>query len=167
MRRGEALILATIGVVVVGLMARNVLSLHSAAAPDPGIPFYSTASPGLMREAGDLYRSNNCRHCHSLWTIKSAFESVPAPALDGIGSIRSEAWLYEYFSSTDPQSILPSRLKLEYRMPSYATLPEQERRALAQYMASLKVKDWYLEGARAAEYEKLTGKAYPDAHAPK
>ena len=167
MKRGEALILATIGVVVVGLMARNLLSLHSAAGPDPGIPFYSTASPALMREAGDLYRSNNCRHCHSLWTVKSAFESVPAPALDGIGSLRSEEWLYQYFSSADPQSVLPSRLKREYRMPSYATLPEHERRALAQYMASLKVKDWYLEAARAAEYEKLTGKAYPDAHAAK
>src|SRR5450631_1584562 len=156
MRRGEAVILATMGVVVAGVMARNLISLHTAAAPDPGIPYYSTAAPALRREAGDLYRSNNCRHCHSLWTLKSAFESVPAPALDGIGSLRSEAWLYQYFSTPDPQSVLPSRLKSEYRMPSFATLPEHERRVLAQYMASLQVKDWYLEGTRAAEYEKLT-----------
>jgi len=167
MRRGEALILATIGVVVVGLIARNAISLGSAGEPDRGIPFYSTAGPTLTRQAGDLYRSNNCRQCHSLWTVRSAFESVPAPALDGIGSLRSEDWFYRYFSAPDPQSILPSRLKLEYRMPSLAGLPDTERRALAQYMANLKVKDWYLESTRTAEYEKLTGKAYPGSHAEK
>jgi L-cysteine S-thiosulfotransferase len=167
MKRGEALILATIAVVVAGLMARNVISLHSAGQQDPGIPFYTTANPGLMREAGDLYRSNDCRHCHSLWTVKSPLESVPAPALDGIGSLRSEEWFYQYFSAPDPQSLLPSRLKLEYRMPSFAGLTDEERRTLAKYMASLKVKDWYLDSTRAAEYEKLTGKAYPGAHAEK
>ncbi len=165
MRRGEILILATIGVVVAGLMIRNAISLHSGRQQDRGIPFYSTATPGLTREAGDLYRSNNCRRCHSLWTVKSAFESVPAPALDGIGSLRTEQWLYDYFSAADPQRILPSRLKLEYRMPSLASLSDADRHTLAQYMASLKVQDWYLEGTRAAEYEKLTGKAYPGAHA--
>ena len=100
--------------------------------PERGIPFYSTASPGLNREAGDLYRSNNCRQCHSLWTIKSAFESVPAPALDGIGSLRSEQWFYDYFSAPNPQNILPSRLKLEYRMPSLASLPDADRHTLAR-----------------------------------
>ena len=72
--------------------------------------------------------------------MKSVFESVPAPALDGIGSLRTEEWFYHYFSVPDPQSILPSRLKPEYRMPSLADLPEADRRALAQYMASLKVR---------------------------
>jgi sulfur-oxidizing protein SoxX len=167
MKRGEALILATIGVVVAGIMARNAINLHSRTQQDPGIPFYSTATSSLAREGGDLYRSNNCRQCHSLWTVKNAFESVPAPVLDGIGSLRSEEWFYRYFSGPDPQSILPSRLKPEYRMPSFASLPDGERRMLARYMASLKVKDWYLESTRAAEYEKLTGKAYPLAHAEK
>lgn len=46
-------------------------------------------------------------------------------------------------------------------MPSYAHLPEQDRKVLAAYMASLKVKDWYLEETKKAEYEKLTGKDYP------
>jgi len=167
MRRGEAVILATMGVVVAGLMVRNAISLRSQVHPDRGIPFYSTANPELMREAGDLYRRNNCRQCHSLWSVKSALESVPAPALDGIGSLRSEEWLYRYFSAADPQNMLPSRLKREYRMPSLAALPDSERRILAQYMASLRVKDWYLDSTRAAEYEKLTGKAYPAAHAEK
>lgn len=165
MKRGEVVILATIGVVVAGLMVRNAISLHSARQRDPGIPFFSTADPALARQAGDIYRANNCRQCHSLWTVKSAFESVPAPALDGIGSLRSEEWFYRYFSAANPQDILPSRMKPEYRMPSLADLPDEERRVLAKYMASLKVKDWYLDGARAAEYEKLTGKEYPQPHA--
>lgn len=167
MKRGEVLILATIGVVVAGIMARNAINLHYSDRQDQGIPFYSTADQKLARAGADLYRSNHCRQCHSLWSVKNPFESVPAPALDGIGSLRSEEWFYRYFSAPDPQGILPSRLKAEYRMPSYATLTEEERRTLARYMASLKVKDWYLEGARAAEYEKLTGKAYPAAHAEK
>lgn len=165
MKRGEAVTLAVIGVVVAGLVVRNIIGLRSRTQPDPGIPFYSTADPALARQAGDLYRANNCRQCHSLWTLKSVFDSVPAPALDGIGSLRSEEWFYRYFSTADPQDMLPSRMKLEYRMPSFAALPEEERRVLAKYMSSLKVKDWYLESTRAAEYEKLTGKEYPQAHA--
>ena len=158
MRRGEALILATMGVVVAGLMARNLISLHSDKQADRGIPFFTTADAALARRAGDLYHDHGCRECHSLWTLKSAFETVPAPALDGIGSLRSEDWFYDYFSSPDPQSILPSRLKPEYRMPSLAALPQEERRIL-------EAKDWYVDSARAAEYEKLTGKEYPRAHA--
>jgi len=42
-------------------------------------------------------------------------------------------------------------------MPSYAELPEQERRMLAQYMASLQVKDWYLPRLKKAEHHALTG----------
>lgn len=167
MKRGEAVILATMGVIVAGLMVRNAINLHSSSQHDPGIPFFSTADRALARQAGDIYRANNCRQCHALWTVKSAFESVPAPALDGIGSLRSEEWLYRYFSAANPQDILPSRLKPEYRMPSFADLPDEQRRVLAKYMASLKVKDWYLDSVRAAEYEKLTGKEYSEPHAEK
>ncbi|HKN09271.1 MAG TPA: c-type cytochrome [Pseudomonadota bacterium] len=167
MKRGEAVILAVIGAVVAGFIVRNAISGHSESQRDRGIPFFSTADAALARQAGDLYRANNCRQCHSLWTVKSAFESVPAPALDGIGSLRSEDWLYRYFTAADPQDILPSRMKPEYRMPSLAYLPDEDRRVLARYMASLRVKDWYLESTRAAEYEKLTGKEYPQSHADK
>ena len=87
-------------------------------------------------------------------------QHVPAPALDGIGAIRDEKWLFNYFSAQDPGTILPSRLKKEYRMPSYAFLPEEDRRVLAKYMSSLKVKDWYLKETKKSEYEKLTGKKF-------
>ncbi|MEO7558320.1 MAG: c-type cytochrome [Gammaproteobacteria bacterium] len=142
-------------------MAKNIWQLSISTEADPGIPFYSTASPALSRAGSDIYRSLRCKDCHSLWTVRNMLEFVPAPALDGIGSLRNEAWFYAYFSAQNPQSILPTRLKQEYQMPSYAHLPEQDRRVLAAYMASLKVKDWYLEETKKAEYEKLTGKDYP------
>lgn len=159
MKRGEKGILILIAVVVLILMGRNFWDVETEPA-DRGIPFYSTASADLTRDAMDIYHKQGCKECHSLWTVKNMMESVPAPALDGIGSLRDEAWFYQYFSSAEPQTILPSRLKQEYRMPSYAQLPERDRHLLASYMASLKVKDWYLEGTRKAEYEKLTGKEY-------
>ncbi|MEO5702474.1 MAG: cytochrome c [Gammaproteobacteria bacterium] len=161
MRKGEKWILVIIGALVGLAMVKNAWQLSNQTEPDPGIPFYSTASPVLSRAGSDLYRSLRCKDCHSLWTVRNMLEFVPAPALDGIGSLRTEAWFYSYFSAKHPQSILPSRLKQEYQMPSYAHLPEQDRKVLAAYMASLKVKDWYLEETKKAEYEKLTGKDYP------
>jgi L-cysteine S-thiosulfotransferase len=155
MRRGEKAVLALIGLIVAGGILHQ--QLHVEEKHDRDIPFYSTAAPEVARNAMDVYRDNGCKSCHTLWTMQDMLQFVPAPMLDGIGSLRSETWLYEYLSSPNPQIILPSRLKLKYRMPSYAAMPERERRLLAQYLASLKVKDWYLDEAKKAEYEKLTG----------
>ncbi len=160
MRKGEKWVWALIGVVVLWAVGSGLWQLGTTRQPDPGIPFYSTASPELARTGWGLYRRLECKNCHTLWTVRNMFESVPAPALDGIGSLRDEQWFYNYFSVPSPQAILPTRLKPQYRMPSYAHLSEQERRTLAAYMASLKVQDWYLEQTRKAEYEKLTGKPY-------
>src|SRR3990172_1518325 len=165
MRTGEKWILIGIASVIGIGVAKNIWQLSTRTETDPGIPFYSTASLELNREGSDLYRRLGCKNCHTLWTVRNMFELVPAPALDGIGSLRDEQWFYTYFSAKNPQSIMPSRLKQEYQMPSYAHLTEQERRTLAAYMASLKVKDWYLAETKQAEYEKLTGKDYPQAPA--
>ncbi|HXY05470.1 MAG TPA: cytochrome c [Burkholderiaceae bacterium] len=127
------------------------------ASRDREIPFYSTAPGDLASAATDLVRQYNCRQCHSLWTMRDPLQAVPAPMLDGIGSLRTEAWLFDYLSAANPQSILPSRLKPEYRMPSYAGLSDAQRRTLARYLASLRVKDWYLEQTRRLEHDKLTG----------
>ncbi len=160
MRRGEKGILLVIAAVVLALMGRNLWRIEADHEVDKGIPYYSTASAQLTSDAMEIYHQQGCKNCHSLWTVKNPLESVPAPILDGIGSLRSQEWLYNYFSSPHPQEILPSRLKVEYRMPSYSSISEHDRQLLAQYMASLKVKDWYLEQTRKAEYEKLTGKEY-------
>jgi sulfur-oxidizing protein SoxX len=166
MKQGEKTILLIIAacLAVVGGI-RLYTSVHNKQI-DKGIPFYSTASPALAHEAEILYEHNNCSDCHTLWATRDMMQNVPSPMLDGIGSLRSETWFYKYFSAKNPQAILPSRLKKKYQMPSYAQLPEHQRRVLAQYMASLKVKNWYLEQTRKAEYEKLTGKPYKQTKAP-
>jgi sulfur-oxidizing protein SoxX len=164
MRAGEKGILAFIAVLVIGMMvyrAANISSLDKER--DLGIPFYSDAPPKLAHEAELLYKRQGCEECHSLWMVRNMMDTVPAPALDGIGSLRDEKWFYEYFSAENPQDILPSRMKPEFRMPSYAHLPDDDRHLLAAYMSSLKVKPWYLEETKKAEFEKLTGERYKAA----
>lgn len=147
-------LLALAGVFIVAMVQSFI---HPDTKARDELPFYSTADPALQEAGGRLYRKLGCRQCHTIWSVKSVMQSVPAPSLDGIGSIRSEEWLYRYFSAKDPQSILPSRLKPKYRHPSYAHLPERERRLLARYFASMKVRDWYLDEVQKQEYRKLHG----------
>ncbi|MDX8379895.1 MAG: c-type cytochrome [Gallionella sp.] len=158
MRSGEKLIVGLIVAVVLFGVIRSLV--HVTKKHDMEIPYYSTASNKLATAAMAVYHHNDCKDCHSLWTLKNMMESVPAPNLDGIGSIRTATWLYDYLSSENPQAILASRLKKKYRMPSYAGLAESDRRLLVKYLASLKVKDWYLEQTKKLEYEKLTGLVY-------
>ena len=47
-------------------------------------------------------------------------------------------------------------------MPSYAALPEADRATLADYLASMQVKDWYLDQTRRLEHDKLTGDSTAD-----
>jgi cbb3-type cytochrome oxidase cytochrome c subunit len=155
MKRGEKTVLAVIVLVISVSVVRSLL--HVEEKHDRDIPFYSTATPDVARKAMDIYRSNGCKSCHTLWTLQDMLQFVPAPMLDGIGSLRTETWLYEYLSSPNPQQVLPSRLKKEYQMPSYANLSQDERNLLAQYLASLKVEDWYFDQTKKAEHEKLTG----------
>ncbi len=153
----NAAILLFVAALVTGII-QSLIHPSQQAGKEQGLPFYTTASAALERSGSDLYRSLQCRNCHTIWSVKSIYQSVPAPSLDGIGSLRSEEWLYRYFSSDNPQAILPSRLKKKYRMPSYAHLSDDERMVLARYFSSLKVKGWYLEETKKAEQKKLTGK---------
>lgn len=158
MKPGEKFVLGAIAALLVFGVVRN--EVHVEDKHEKDIPYYSTATPEVASRAMDVYRDNGCKSCHSLWTSKDMTQSVPAPIMDGIGSIRDEEWLYNYLSAENPQSVIPSRLKKQYRMPSFASLPEADRRVLAKYLASLKVQDWYLEETKKAEYEKLTGLDY-------
>ena len=162
MRRGEKGILIAMVVIVGAAMVKRMMENESVnMARDREIPFYTTFSKADNEKALQLVRDNHCKDCHSLWGgAASMMQSVPAPRLDGIGSIRGEQWFYTYLSAKDPQSILPSRMKPEFKMPSYASLPDAERHDIAKYLASLKVKNWDLTETRKAEYEKLTGKEY-------
>ncbi len=161
MRRGEKWILGGMAVLIIGLMVRNYFGYAALPSQEKSIPFYSTASKELTRAGDKIYKAQNCKKCHALWTLKNIMATVPAPMLDGMGSLRSEQWLFDYFSSENPQAILKGRLKAEWSMPSYAHLTEQDRRTLAAYIASLKVEDWYLEDLKKLEYKKLTGNEWP------
>lgn len=163
MRTGEKWIIGiTVMAVAVAILYKNrqldQLSHTKEDIPYYGAAFYSTATGEVASKGPELYKAQGCKRCHSLWTTRNMLERVPAPALDGMGSIRKEEWLFKYFSIAIPQDMLPTRLKPEYRMPSYAHLSDQERRLLAQYIASFKVKDAYLEQVKKAEQEVLTGK---------
>lgn len=162
MKKGEWGILAGIGALVLGSVVVNVMREPVKDEQATTIPFYSDGTSELQQAGSALIKELNCRSCHALWSMRDPGQAVPAPALDGMGSLKTEQWLFEYLSAANPQSIIPSRLKKEYQMPSFAALPESERKTLAAYLASLKVKDWYLEETRSNEIEKLTGKA-PEA----
>ena len=160
MKKGEKGILVAIVVIVVAFALINSYRKAQEEGEDRGIPFYTTAPKELQLAGGRLYSDLQCHNCHALWGTRNPMQSVPSPSMDGIGSLKDESWLYQYLSAEDPQSILPSRLKAEYKMPSFAHLEEKDRRTLAAYLASLKVQDWYLDETKKAEYEKLTGKDY-------
>lgn len=162
MRKGEKGILIAIAIIVLVFMGINIYRQSQVTEEDRGIPFYSDAPAQIQEDGQQLVRKHDCKDCHTLWGVRNPMQSVPAPSLDGIGSLRTESWLYDYLSAKDPQAILPTRLKAEYQMPSYAGLPEAERRTLAAYLASLKVEDWYLDEVKNAAFEKLTGETYQD-----
>lgn len=162
MRKGEKGIFLVMGLSVVILIAVKFYMSSKDEGEDPGIPFYSTATNEVTKAASKVMHFIECKKCHSIWGMKGFTQSVPAPSLDGMGMFRTEEWLYNYFSAENPQSILPSRLKVDYRMPSLKHLEEGERRALAKYIASLKVEDWYFEETKKARFEKLTGKDYSE-----
>ena len=160
MRKGEKLIIGLMVSSVALLLVVKAYQGRNNVGEDPGIPFYSTASPELTSAAAKLIRHNKCKECHSLWATKDLTIAVPAPALDGMGMFRDEKWLYDYFSAEVPQDMLSTRLKPQYRMPSYAYLSDEDRHNLAKYIFSLKVEDWYLEQTNKSRQEKLTGKSY-------
>ncbi|WP_455202645.1 c-type cytochrome [Kaarinaea lacus] len=160
MKRGEKGILVVMGVAIIITAAIKGYSVTTQKEEDKGIPYYTTASQDLAKKARVLFSKYQCHDCHSLWTKRSMMQSVPAPALDGMGSLKSEEWFYQYFSSENPQELVPTRLKKEFQMPSLAMATDEERKILAKYMASLKVEDWYLEETKKRAYEKLTGKEY-------
>ncbi|MDH5693863.1 MAG: cytochrome c [Gammaproteobacteria bacterium] len=160
MRKGEKVILGIMAVGVLILGGIKVKGIVSQDEADPGIPFFSTADTELTNKAAKLLHDHKCKSCHFLWGTRELTQAVPAPPLDGEGSFRSREWLYNYFSAKVPQDILPTRLKVQYRQPSFADLPEEDRNVLADYMSSLKVEEWYFEETKKRRYEKLTGKDY-------
>lgn len=152
----------TVILVLAGLfifaIVQSMVSPNQQTSKEETLPYYTTAGDALSRSGSKLFKDLHCRDCHTIWSVRNITQFVPAPSLDGIGSLRSEEWLYAYFSAENPQEMLPTRMKKKYQMPSYAHLSDDERMVLARYFASLNVRSWYLEETRKAEQQKLTGK---------
>src|SRR3569833_3896912 len=113
LRAGEKGILIFIAILVIGMMGYQAMR-GIVGEKDPGIPFYTTATPELKHQAESLYIRLGCSECHALWMVRSMMESVPATALDGIGSLRDEQWFYAYFFAELLQSVLLSWLLLVF-----------------------------------------------------
>lgn len=161
MRKGEKGILIGIGVFAIVAMTGKAILMQRQKDPHAGeVPFYSDAPKALATKAATLVRKYDCRSCHVYWGKRDIMRAVPAPSLDGMGSLKSREWLMAYLSATNPQEIVPTRLKKEFQMPSYADMPEEDRTVLVDYLSSMKVKDWYLPETKKREYEKLTGKKF-------
>ncbi|MDH5231815.1 MAG: cytochrome c [Gammaproteobacteria bacterium] len=160
MRKGEKNIILIMVVSVVSLVGVKFYQNAGETEEDPGIPYYTTATPELTSAAATLLHKHNCQECHSLWATRDFTIAVPAPALDGEGSFRDRDWLAQYFDAAVPQDILPTRLKPQYRHPSYAHLSDEDKTTLTDYMFSLKVEDWYREQTEKRRFEKLTGKKW-------
>src|SRR3569623_464943 len=65
MRAGEKGILIFIAVLVVGTMVYKGFR-NAVDEKDPGVPFYTTASPELKHGAEVLYKRLECSNCHTM-----------------------------------------------------------------------------------------------------
>ncbi len=99
-------------------------------------PYYQEITEA-SEKGHQVYRKYECYKCHRI----IGMGHLPGPKLDGLASRRSREWLENYLTSPDPQKIIPSRFKKEFRMPSYASMPKKEREQLLDYLLSLKMKE--------------------------
>jgi len=98
------------------------------------IPFYEEKSPAF--EAGRaVFDQENCRGCHTLWSLGN----MPGPSLDGLGEVRSAAWLETYLSAKNPQEIVPSHFQRQFKMPSYRHLSNDDMDHLIAFLTGLRV----------------------------
>ena len=74
-----------------------------------------------------VFKAQGCSACHTLNGIGGKI----GPDLTHIGSERSKEWIEEQIKN--PKSHYPDSI-----MPSFATLPEEDRKALAGYLSGLK-----------------------------
>ncbi|HTZ17046.1 MAG TPA: cytochrome c [Dissulfurispiraceae bacterium] len=81
-----------------------------------------SAKPGA-----DIFKSQGCSACHMIGGVGGAV----GPDLTKVGSRRDKEWIEEQLKN--PKSHNPNSI-----MPSYAKLPEQDRKDLAEYLWELK-----------------------------
>jgi mono/diheme cytochrome c family protein len=106
-------------------------------APRPvSMPAPSTKDTGgsdadLSAAGQNVYQANRCGRCHSVGGGPGGGRRARGPDLARVGATRSVEWLMEQIR--DPQSHKP-----DSRMPPSPRIGEDDLRALATYLASLK-----------------------------
>lgn len=126
LRAGEIAVLA--GAAVIAAFAGLVGVLIYLKPPPASYRYVENPS---TRAGEAIYRREGCNSCHRLFGNGSSF----GPALDGVGSRRTPAWLADYLRNPWPGvSAKPYRL----RMPAYDGLTKDEMRALVTYLQALR-----------------------------
>jgi cbb3-type cytochrome oxidase cytochrome c subunit len=92
---------------------------------------YRYVETSAARDGEAIYRREGCNSCHRLFGNGATY----GPALDGVGSRRSTAWLRDYLQNPRPGvSGKPYRVT----MPSYGRLQSGELSALVAYLQGLR-----------------------------
>jgi cytochrome c2 len=106
-----------VAIVVFAFSAWAGLTWGALAVPAAGGRVTSQASRGA-----EIYQASGCAGCHSL---DGSGEQI-GPALDGVASRRSRAWMHQHFLS--PPDVVPGSI-----MPAYH-FSESDERALIDYL---------------------------------
>lgn len=122
---------------ITGLMV-VLLSAAFAAVQNPpaGTPLVAIAADGadaaLLARGREALVANDCLMCHSI-----AGEGSPRSPLDGVGSRLSETEILHFAIADESvqDDLSPRAIKAKR---DYAELPQEDLKAMAAYLASLK-----------------------------
>lgn len=96
--------------------------------PEPILARAASVSAGTELSRGEeLYRKNGCAACHAMKGVGG----TTGPDLTQVGSRRNADWIYKHFK--DPPAMSPGSF-----MPAFGHLPEDDLKALTEYLAALK-----------------------------
>ncbi len=127
-----------------GVMLGGVALLFGAAmrsAPPPSAVNELGAPLNAMQLAGrTLFKAHSCTSCHALGDLKPDTSSgaIPnAPDLTEVGLRHSPAWMHSFIED-------PGRFHPDSKMPTFGPpkLTHQEIEDIAQYLSSLRGKNW-------------------------
>lgn len=95
---------------------------------------YAYAENTTAQRGEAIYRAQGCGSCHKIFGNGATY----GPSLDGVGSRRTPAWLQAYLVDPRPGvGVKPYRVT----MPSYGSLPADQRDALVAYLQALHTPD--------------------------
>ena len=120
--------------IIAGFTFKGIADLPESTSEPPanggpgGIAQFSPVDAALADEGRSLFQEGACVNCHS---VGDQGEATFGPNLAGVGNEHPDpAWLIEMLK--DPES------KGKVGMPSFDTLEDEELRALAEFLRSLK-----------------------------